>query len=81
MTAKQITIRGVTPELDLRLKELARQRGESVNATLLYVLRQVLDVNERRKRLERYVTWSDEDAEQLDRALAEQRQIDDDAWR
>lgn len=81
MTSKQITIRNVTPELAARLKQLAEQRNESVNSTLLYILRQVLAVNERRTRLRRYVTWTEQDAQELEASLGEQRQVDDDAWR
>jgi plasmid stability protein len=81
MPAKQLTIRNVSPELAQRLKSLAEHRNESVNATLLYILRQVLDVNERRKRLQRYVTWSPEDAAEFEDALKEQRQIDHELWR
>lgn len=81
MTSKQITIRNVTPELAARLKQLAEQRNESVNSTLLYILRQVLAVNERRTRLRRYVTWTEQDAQELEASLSEQRQVDDDAWR
>jgi predicted transcriptional regulator len=81
MPAKQITIRNVTSELDRRLKELAKRRNESVNSTLLYILRQVLDVNERRARLQRYVDWSEAEVAEFDALLAELREVDDDAWR
>ena len=36
--AKQITIRGVTPELSRRLEQLAKARGSSLNATVLGIL-------------------------------------------
>ena len=80
MQAKQITVRNVSAELRRRLKELSESRGESVNATILYILRQALDVNERRKRLARYATWSQADRAEFDDALRAQRSIDDSIW-
>lgn len=81
MQAKQITVRNVSPELASRLKELSAARGESVNATVLYLLSQALDVNERRRRLARYGTWSEADRAEFDAALEAQRTIDDTLWR
>ena len=80
MQAKQITVRNVTPELAERLKELSASRGESVNATVLYILRRALDVNERRKRLRRYATWSAADRKEFEQALEAQRVIDESLW-
>lgn len=77
----QLTIRGVSEELDSRLKEISRSRGASVNATVLKILEQALGVVERRKRLERYATWTGEDLEVFERALGAQRTIDGDLWR
>ena len=81
MKAKQITVRNVTPELDRRLKELSESRGESVNSTILYILRQHLDVNERRKRLARYATWSKRDQAEFQEALGAQRTVDESLWK
>ena len=81
MHAKQITVRNVTEDLATKLKELAKVRGESVNSTILYLLRQALDADERRQRLERYATWSGSDREQFDAALSAQRTIDESLWK
>lgn len=80
MQARQLTIRNVSPELSRRLKELAELRGESVNATALHILRQALDVDERRQRLARYATWSEADRREFEDALAAQRTIDASLW-
>lgn len=79
--SKQLTIRGVSDELGRRLTRLSRERGRSVNATALAILEDAVGIHARRRRLERYATWTPEDAEAFDRALAEQRVIDDDLWR
>lgn len=78
---RQITVRHDSPELEQRLKALAAARSESVNATILHILRQALGVDERRRQLDRYVSWSDADAAEFDTALREQRVVDEDAWK
>ena len=77
---KQLTIRGVSDELGKRLSRLSRERGESVNATALAILETAVGIDARRKRLERYATWSAADVREFERALADQRVIDDELW-
>ena len=79
--AKQITIRGVPDQLGRRLTTLSRSRGESVNTFVLGILAQAVGVDERRARLARYATWTDEDRIEFDAALAAQLGIDADLWR
>lgn len=78
---KQLTIRGVSDEVGRRLRSLSRTRGQSVNATVLSILEQAVDVNKRRRRLARYATWTEQDLAEFDRALAAQRTIDEALWR
>ena len=77
---RQLTIRGVSDELGRRLTRLSRERGQSVNATALSILEDAVGVNARRGRLKRYATWSAADLAEFDRALTDQRVIDDDLW-
>lgn len=77
---KQLTIRNVPDEIGRRLKALARERDQSMNSTVLDILRSALDVDERRRRLDRYVTWSEEQRKELERAVVAQRTIDRDDW-
>lgn len=77
----QLTIRGVSEDLDRRLKELARERGESVNATVLQVLQAGAGGPGRRQALARYVTWTETDLAEFEDALGAQRQVDDQSWR
>jgi hypothetical protein len=79
--SRQLTIRGVSDELGRRLARLSRERGQSVNATALALLEEAVGIDARRERLRRYATWTRTDVEAFDRALADQRVIDDDLWR
>ena len=78
--AKQMTVRGVDDEVARRLERLSRARGKSVNATVVEILEDAVDVNERRRRLERYATWTAKEVEEFDEVLAGQRQIDEALW-
>ncbi|MFL6262658.1 MAG: FitA-like ribbon-helix-helix domain-containing protein [Thermoanaerobaculia bacterium] len=73
--AKQLTIRGVPDEVARRLERLSQARGQSINTTVLQILEAAVGVDERRKRLARYATWSYEDRAEFDEALALQRAI------
>ena len=79
--AKQLTIRGVSDEVGQRLESLSRARGQSLNATVLSILEAAVGVDERRQRLARYTTWTQEDLKEFNEALAAQRTIDDPLWR
>jgi hypothetical protein len=78
---KQITIRHPSSELARRLKALAEARGESLNSTILRLLEGALGVQERRQRLLRWATWTEDDASQFDAALKAQRVVDAKLWR
>jgi plasmid stability protein len=79
--AKQLTIRGVPDEVAERLQSLSRARHQSVNSTVLEILTSAVDVSRRRRRLERYATWTQEDLNEFQKALDDQRRIDEDLWR
>ena len=79
--ARQLTIRGVSGELARRLARLSKARGQSMNATALSILEEAIGIQARRERLKRYATWSPGDMQEFDRALSDQRVIDDDLWR
>lgn len=79
--SKQLTIRGVPDETSRRLEALSRERRQSVNFTVLEILDDALQVDRRRRRLERYATWTADDLREFESALAAQRTIDDDLWR
>ncbi len=78
---KTLTIRNVPDEVGKRLDRLRRDSGKSLNAVVVGILTDAVGVDARRARLERYATWTPEDAAALDDALASQRVIDADLWR
>lgn len=80
MPSSQLTIRNVEADLARRLRAISAERGESLNATVLDVLRQAVGPDARRARLLRYATWTKEDAAEFEAALAEQRVLDRQYW-
>ncbi len=79
--ASQLTIRGVSDELNRRLTRLGKNRGQSVNTTALQILEQAVGIEGRRQRLARYMTWSAADAREVESVLKSQRVIDEHQWR
>lgn len=79
--SRQLTIRGVPDEVARRLERMSRDKGRSVNATVREILEQAVGVEERRRRLARYATWTAEDLDEFTRALAGQRVVDESLWR
>jgi hypothetical protein len=79
---KQITLRGVYPELARRIERLADESGTSVNAKVLRILEQAvgIDASARRERLARYTTWTSDDLREFEASLAAQRVVDSKLW-
>lgn len=78
---RQLTIRNLSDEVVHRLKQLSTEGGLSMNATVVTILERAVDMRARRASLERYVTWTDDDLEEFDTAIADQRVIDAELWR
>ncbi len=79
--ARQLTIRGVPDEVIIRIEAVSRLRGQSINTTVNQILEEAMAASARRRRLERFVTWTADDEAELKGALESQRQIDGDLWR
>lgn len=79
--SRQLTVRGVSDEVGRRLEDLSRERGQSMNATVVEILEVAVGFEPRRQRLERYGTWTEEEAAEFDEALAAQRRVDEKLWR
>ena len=80
MSSSQLTLRNLDPELSRRLRAISAERGESLNSTVLGLLRAAVGVDERRERLSRYATWNVEDLREFTAALGEQRAVDTRDW-
>ena len=82
---KHLTIRNVSPELARALEEEKQHRGASLNRTVLDVLERALGVGRGRRRsnglAELAGTWSDEEHERFEAAIASTEQIDEELWR
>ncbi len=80
MPSTQLTLRNVDPDLSRRLRAISAERGESLNRTVLQLLRDAVGLDERRERLLRYATWNDEDLREFTAALDAQRVVDGRFW-
>ena len=81
MPVSQITLRNVDPELSRRLRAIGAERGESLNSTVLRLLRGAVGLDARRSRLRRYATWTPGDLEEFTAALLAQRTVDERYWK
>ena len=78
--SKQLTVRGVPDEVGRRLDTISRAKGKSVNKLVLEILEAAVSVDERRERLKRYATWTEQDLREFEEILETQRTIDDELW-
>ena len=76
MAVTQITLRNIDAEFSRRLRTISEERGESLNSTVLALLRDAVDLETRRTRLRRYVTWTPDDLDEFTAALRSQRVVD-----
>jgi hypothetical protein len=78
--AIQYTIRGVPPEVDARLRQIAAQRKLSLNQVIVDELIHVTGSHRQRADFSDLVgKWTPDPA--FDEILAAQRQVDPDQWR
>lgn len=89
---KQTTVRGIDNNLARRLREEARRRGLSVNRTILLLLRQATGLaapfEPPTSEAERFTdldhlagTWSEQDADEFDRAVEDFSRVEEDLWK
>ena len=78
----QYTIRNIPPHLDRVLRQRAKERGQSLNATAIDALRDGLGLTDlpvaRRDLSDIVGTWVQDP--EIDAALENQRRIDPDLW-
>ena len=80
MPSTQLTLRNVDPELLKRLRAISQETGDSLNSTVLRLLREAVGVSARRERLRRYAGWTADDLEEFDAELRAQRVVDARFW-
>ena len=85
---KNITVRGLDPELEEKLKQAARKDGKSVNQVVLDALKKQFGLEKER----RFTTvhrdmdhlfgrWSEEEFEQIQGKIDSERKVDEELWR
>lgn len=81
---KHVTIRNMPPQVAEELEREKRRRGQSLNQTVIDLLRQVLGLGPGRRRsngLARFGgTWSAHELKEFEAATAMTRQIDQELW-
>jgi len=84
----QLTLRGVDPVLDRRLRGEAEERGASLNRTALALLRESLGLQAENTKSERTYHdldhliggWTDEEAADFEDRLGQVRRVDPEMW-
>lgn len=81
---RTITIRNVPPDLARELEEAKRQRGRSLNQTVLELLGEAVGhpYGRRRNGLAALAgSWSERDHDAFERAVEPMEQVDEELWR
>jgi hypothetical protein len=85
-TTQIITLRSLPPHLVRAIRQRARERGLSLNKTVISMLEESLAGPERKSRRpyhdldHLFGTWTPEEADAFEADLKEQRRIDPDLW-
>lgn len=84
---KAITLRNLSPELLERIEQESSQRGTSLNKTVIRLLEESLlpPAKEEKYSIHHDLdalagSWTQEEADEFDRALEQQRSIDKEIW-
>jgi hypothetical protein len=84
MAMRNYTLRGIDPALDHEIRELARRRSTSINATILDLLRKALGLGGKRppySDLDRLAGgWTEEDLKEFRKSTAPFEQIERELW-
>ena len=84
-SARHLTVRGLPDDVARALDDERRRRGDSVNATVIDLLRKALGLSERKARtngLEKLAGgWSAADLAEFEAATAVFEQVDEDLWK
>jgi len=80
---KNVTVRNIPPDVADALDRERRRRGESLNQTVIDLLRQGLGVSSNRSNGLAALagTWSSEEFDTFQKAILETEQIDQELWR
>ena len=82
----QITLRGIDPEIEHKIRMMAKKSGKSLNRVVLDIIYQHSEFAEKAKRppadslRELAGGWSKEDAEEFLESIKSCEQIDEEMW-
>ena len=81
---RQITLRGMDPEVEHKIRRIAKKTGQSLNRVILDMIHQHTGLNEKKPLAaslkELAGGWSDEDATEFFDAIKPCEQIDEEMW-
>ncbi len=84
---KAITIRGIDPELDKKLKSASSNQGKSINQLILEIIRKSLGLEKAKKYTKEYDdldnlfgSWKDDEFDSISDKINRERQIDTELW-
>ncbi len=85
---KAITVRGIAPDVALKLKEIASKENKSLNQLLLDLIEIRVGMKKEKKFTRRYDDldslfgkWSQQDFEAIQAKIDEERSIDPEIWK
>lgn len=84
---KAVTLRNLPPQLDRTIRQRAKNKGVSVNKAVISLLQEHLGQSKRKPARRCHDldglagSWTKQEAEAFDRALAKQRGIDLELWK
>lgn len=81
----QITLRGIDPEIERKIRRMAKESGKSLNRVVLDIIDQHAEFNKKDKgenSLKKLAGgWSEEDAQTFLEAIRSCEQIDEEMWK
>ncbi len=84
---KTITVRGIDPEVDKKLKETAKEQGKSRNQLILEMIRKNLGIERERKYSHEYNDldalfgkWTEDEFRRISGKIDCERTVDQELW-
>lgn len=80
---RQITIRDIDPEVDQKIRQMARDRGQSLNQVIKEIIHKEFKISEFPASSLRQLAggWTREEAAELALSIKSCEQIDEDMWK
>lgn len=82
---QQITIRGIAPEIEQKIRQIAKSKHQSINQVLKEIIHKAFEKKGRKPKAESLKelsgTWSKSEASDFNLSIKSCEQIDEDMWR